>query len=128
MQPQPDYHIVNNNILSIAWSESEKRLGACLQDYSLCFWDSYDGFAFEKTFSTSLDQLQTQIFYVEYCTTWLSVDQDFNIHAWDLESESCSNFPRGVHKQRIIDFAELHQLKAIAMSSLDRQIVIWSVH
>ena len=55
VQPRSDYHIVNNNILSIAWSEQESRLGACLQDYSLCFWDSSDNFTFEKTFSTSLD-------------------------------------------------------------------------
>lgn len=65
---------------------------------------------------------------MEYCSTWISVDQDFNLHAWDLEDETCVDFPKGVHQQRVIDYAELHQIKQIALCSLDRKIVIWTVH
>jgi len=43
----PDLHVYEANIMGMAFSESERRLGTVNSDHSLSFWDSQDSFSFE---------------------------------------------------------------------------------
>ncbi len=104
----------------------ERRLGACLQDYSLAFWDQADNFAYEKTFSPHLELLQIFIKYVEFCTTWMTIDQRNNIYVWDIEKETCVQLPKR-HDERITDVCEITHLKLLAACSLDKKIIFWNL-
>lgn len=46
--PQKENPNLDNAILYFAYSNTEKRIGACLHDFKLCFWDHSDNFTFEK--------------------------------------------------------------------------------
>ena len=72
--PNKENHMIDTSILDFVYSKAEQRIGACLQDYSLSFWDQNDNFKFEKSFPSNLDSLSVFIFYVEFCTTWLTAD------------------------------------------------------
>jgi len=55
--PKKENHFVDTCILFFSYSKTENRLGACMQDYTLAFWDASDDFSFEKTISAHLDVL-----------------------------------------------------------------------
>ena len=42
-----DLHMYQADIIGIAFSESERRLGTVNTDHSLSFWDASDSFSFE---------------------------------------------------------------------------------
>eukprot|EP00347_Sterkiella_histriomuscorum_P004350 403360783 len=126
IKPKSENHIIDTGILFFTYSVQEKRLGACLQDYSLAFWDQADNFTFEKTFNPHLEVLQIYIKYVEYCTTWLTVDQRNQIYIWDIEKETAQQFPKR-HEERITDLCEITHLRLLAACSLDKKIIFWDV-
>jgi hypothetical protein len=88
ISPNKQNHILDTAILYFAYSNIEKRVGCCLQDYTLAFWDLSDDFKFEKTFSTDLDYLQVFIKYIDYCGQWITYDLKNVIFVWDIEMES----------------------------------------
>jgi WD40 repeat protein len=126
VKPKKENHIVDTAILYFAYSRIEKRIGACLQDYSLSFWDMSDNFTYEKTFSANLDVLQIFIVYIEYCTRWVTIDQKNCIYIWDIERESSRMLPKR-HDERISDMIELTHLKLVAACSLDKKIIFWDI-
>lgn len=73
-----DYnHTFDSHIMDYAWSNSEMRIGAIVQDYKISFWDFCDNFTLEKTFSTldKMRDLQRCIWYLEDSGQWLTTDQ-----------------------------------------------------
>lgn len=70
--------------------------------------------------------LQIYIKYIEYCTTWLTVDQRNNIYTWDIEKEQATALPKR-HEERITDVCEITHLRLLAACSLDKKIIFWDV-
>ncbi|CDW75100.1 rna recognition motif [Stylonychia lemnae] len=126
IKPKSENHIIDTGILFFTYSFLERRIGACLQDYSLAFWDQSDNFSFEKTFNAHLEVLQIFIKYVEYCTTWITVDQKNSIYVWDIEKESAIQLPKR-HEERITDICEITHLRLLAACSLDKKIIFWDL-
>lgn len=93
---------------------TKNRIGACLFDYRLSFWDQRDNYTFEKTFPTGLEHRQSFIIYAEFCTTWVTADTESNIQVWNLEKESCKILPKH-HTKPIVDMKEIPQYKVIAV-------------
>jgi WD40 repeat protein len=92
----------------------------------LAFWDHADDFNFEKSFSAHMDTLQIYIKYVDYCTTWVTIDQNNVIAVWDLEKERCEQLPKR-HEERITDVCEIVHIKLLAACSLDKKIILWDI-
>ncbi len=76
-------------ILSFSWSNTQKRLGACLKDFSLVFWDALDDFQYQKMFSIGgvTFDFQTEIWYIEFLDVWITTDRSCAINLWNLEEE-----------------------------------------
>ncbi len=119
-------HAQDTRILSIGWSEAEQRIGACIQDHSLSFWDWADNFEYEHSFSFQEQESYVGIWYVEYCKVWITLDADYVIHKWDIYQETSVKFPR-MHTQIITDLVEVPTLPAVLASGLDKRIVVWDV-
>ncbi|CDW80516.1 rna recognition motif [Stylonychia lemnae] len=119
-------HILDTAILYFGYSRSEKRIGACLQDYTLAFWDISDNFKFEKTFSTNLDVLNVFIKYIEFSGTWITYDQKNVIFVWDIERESSIKLPHR-NQEKIMDICEIPHLKLLAACSLDKKLVFYDI-
>ena len=126
LKPKAEHHILDTGILYFTYSVQEKRIGACLQDYSLAFWDQNDNFTFEKSFSAHLEVLQIFIKYVEYCTTWLTIDQKNVLYIWDIEKETAEALPKR-HEERITDVCEITHLRLLAACSLDKKVIFWDL-
>ncbi|CAI2359758.1 unnamed protein product [Moneuplotes crassus] len=117
---------IDNAVLHFAYSNYEKRIGACLFDHRLSFWDVRDNFNYEMTFHTRLEYRQNFILYAEFCTTWVTVDTESNIYTWNIENETCKKLPKQ-HTKPIIDMKEIPQYKVIAACSLDKLIILWDI-
>jgi WD40 repeat protein len=126
IEPNKSNHILDTAILSFAYSDTEQRIGCCLQDYTLAFWDAADQFKFEKTFSTDLENLQVFIKYIDYCGTWITHDLKNVIFVWDIEMESFQKLP-ALHEERIMDICAIPHLKNMAACSLDKKIVFYDL-
>ena len=74
LMPKKENHLIDTGILYFSYSKLEKRIGACLQDFTIAFWDLSDGFNFEKFFPGNVDVLQIFIRYIEYCGRWCTID------------------------------------------------------
>ena len=76
-------------ILSFAFSKRQYRIGAVLKDFSIKFWDHFNNFEYEKSISTtsSCQNLQTSIYFLEYFNTWITTDKTGTIHFWNLLEE-----------------------------------------
>ena len=46
LKMKSENHSDESILISIAWSETEQRIGACCQDFSLAFWDASDNFTY----------------------------------------------------------------------------------
>jgi WD40 repeat protein len=92
----------------------------------LSFWDIADNFNFEKNIKAISDVLHIYIKYVEYCTTWITVDHRNNIYSWDIEKETSLVFPKR-HEERVTDLCEITHLRMLAACSLDKKIIFWDV-
>lgn len=87
-------HKPDTTILDICINEGEKRvilllkqkIGACLQDYSLAFWEQGDGFKFEKTLNYTLTKLQTNIWHIGALKKWLTSDRSNTLRIWSMEN------------------------------------------
>jgi hypothetical protein len=76
-------------VLDFAFSNAESRLGAVMRDNTIGLWDTKDDFKLEMTMNT---KGHAQIFYVEFCQTWMTVDPFHVIHSWDLLYQNCEAF------------------------------------
>eukprot|EP01022_Parablepharisma_sp_SALTPOND_P013960 TRINITY_DN1875_c0_g1_i1.p1 TRINITY_DN1875_c0_g1~~TRINITY_DN1875_c0_g1_i1.p1 ORF type:complete len:1605 (-),score=125.67 TRINITY_DN1875_c0_g1_i1:9223-14037(-) len=119
-------HPQGSRIMSINWSEYEQRIGACMQDKSLSFWDWVDTFGYEHSFKHDPNYTYINIWYVEYCKTWITLDSNNVLHKWDIYQETSKKFPKG-HDQIITDLVEIPTLPAVIASSLDKRVIIWDV-
>lgn len=54
---KPKDHLIDSTILDFAVNNKEARIGACLRDYTLAFWELEDGFEFEKVIKSKLTNL-----------------------------------------------------------------------
>lgn len=122
----PELHYQDPRILSIAWSESEERIGASVQDRTLSFFDWKDQFTYEHVIKAKVDYSFTSIWFVEYCNAWIALDPDNVFHKWDIYQETQINFPK-VHQQVVTDFIEVLAIPAVIASSLDKKIVVWDM-
>lgn len=119
-------HQQDSRILSINWSEGEQRVGACIQDKSLSFWDWSDNLSYEHSFKHSAEYTFINIWYIEYAKIWLTLDSTNILHKWDIYQETSKKFPKA-HEQIITDLIEIPTLPAVVASSLDKKIVVWSM-
>lgn len=110
-------------IISIYYSQYEKRIGSVNNDYSLSFWEDKDHFTFENSLFYNYDYLHNQIFFLEQEKVWMTVDLGNGIHVWDIMTETTKMFPR-VHMETIICIKEIMFLKLVAISSIDK-LVLW---
>lgn len=76
-------------ILSFAFSKRQYRVGAVLKDFSLKFWDHFNNFEYEKSISTTsiCQNLQTNIYFLEYFNRWITTDKTGTIYFWNLLEE-----------------------------------------
>lgn len=79
-------HVNETKIIDIAYSESEKRLGAINTDYTMTFWDYIDGFNYESDFLP--EQEHEQIYYLEKSREWMTVDRNHQVFIWDIATQS----------------------------------------
>ena len=80
-------------IMGFAWSEKHQRIGACLKDFTMSFWDASDMFKFEKQFLISsnpkIKDFQSKLWYIDYLEKWLTTDITTNrLYSWDIEKET----------------------------------------
>jgi hypothetical protein len=61
-----------------------------LKELSLIFWDSGDNFSYEKKISIShaVNEHQSQIWFLDYMSIWVTADHQFSVYGWDIEKES----------------------------------------
>jgi len=68
-----------------------------MKDFTMSFWDSQDilkkpsQVMFEKHFliSTSVNDFQSKIWFIDYLNTWITTDKSTNdLYSWDIEEES----------------------------------------
>jgi len=126
VKANPLNHPKGSKIFSIGWSDSEQRIGACIQGKSLSFWDWCDGFEYEHNFYHNANHAYLKIHYVEYCNTWITFDSNNIIHKWDIYKETSIKLPK-VHEQAIIEVLEVPTFPALLASSLDKRIVAWDI-
>ena len=119
-------HLQSAQILSVAWSNSEKRIGACLQDKSISFWDYKESFDYEHLFYKNDKVVYNNIWFVEYCKTWITSDLKNFLYKWDMNKGIPIKFPK-VHEQLITCLREISSISSIAVSSLDKKIVLWNL-
>lgn len=115
-------------ILSFSWSNTQKRLGACLKDFSLVFWDSADDFEYQKMFSTGgvTYDFQTEIWYIEFLDAWITTDRSYVLNIWNLEEERVRQQIKSKSiRNQIIDVIEIKFMKLCAVGSLDKTVTIW---
>lgn len=105
----------------------ENRIGCTNNDYSISFWDFSDKFKYEKSFHYNSEDLQDQIYYIGFCSKWLTVDQTYKIWFFDVENHTKSETLPGLHKENIIDVCEIAQYRLVAVSSLDKQLLFWNL-
>jgi hypothetical protein len=77
-------HSNDAKIVAFTYSHKEQRIGAANNDYSVTFWDFADNFKYEKSFHYDSENLRDQIYYIEFCSKWLTVDQTHKIHVFDI--------------------------------------------
>ena len=93
IQPRIDQKEVRETIImGFAWSEQQRRIGCCMKDFTMSFWDEADGFKLEKHFLTStqseVSDFQSKIWFVDYLNTWITTDLSTNnLYSWDIEKE-----------------------------------------
>ena len=95
-------------------------------DYTMSFWDTSDNFNFEKTILNKSTNLHTQIYYINYWSYWLTVDDDWYIHVWNLTDDTYETLPRKNIKN-VLDVWEVIQMKLTAISWLDKEIMLWNI-
>ena len=66
IETDKDSHVYELNILGMAFSQAEGRLGSVNTDYTLSFWDTSDNFSFEKTIPNKTNNLHIQIYFINY--------------------------------------------------------------
>jgi hypothetical protein len=79
-------HSSDARIVAFTYSHKEKRIGATNNDYTITFWDFSDNFKYEKSYNYDSENLRDQIYYIEFCSRWLTVDQTHKIHIIDIEN------------------------------------------
>ena len=124
--PRKDLHTFDTFMMSFDWSDSEMRIGAVLQDYTMSFWDYSDDFTFEKCFKTvhCIQHLQSRIWYLEF-GYWVTSDKTHVLNEWDIYSERCKPWPKR-HSEQIVSLLELPRMR-LASSALDKTIVLWDM-
>lgn len=75
-------------IINFAFSHKSLRLGACLKNYTLSFWDAGENFQFEKVVNTSFlsPDYQNNIWFIDFMNAWATADKKGKLHVWDLLS------------------------------------------
>lgn len=120
-------HLPDTRMVSFCYSHKENRVGVTNNDYSLSFWDFSDNFKYEKSFHYSTESLQDQIYYIEFWSKWLTVDQSYKIWFFDIENHSKIETLPALHTENIIDVWEIPQYRLVAVSSLDKQLLFWNL-
>ncbi|EGR31827.1 hypothetical protein IMG5_101410 [Ichthyophthirius multifiliis] len=120
----------NDIILYFAYSQIEQRIGACLQNLCLQFWDCRGDYKFSKIFDIHklVNVVQNKIFYIESFKIWITTDSLYHINVWNIEKEVLSfqlNNNKKVIEGEIIDIIDIIHLKLIGVASLDKKISIW---
>lgn len=87
-------HYYDLNIIDMAYSHSEGRIGTVNTDYTISFWDTQDNFTFEKVILNPKTDLHIQIYYIHYCNYWITVDEKFYIHIWDITEDTEETLPK----------------------------------
>lgn len=66
-----------------------EKIGACLKDCSLTFWEKNDDFVFSKQFSILqyTEDYSTEIWYLEQSRKWITTNVKNNIYSWNLLDE-----------------------------------------
>jgi WD40 repeat protein len=107
-------------------NNKEGRIGACLRDYTLCFWEIEDGFKFQKVIKSSLPNLQIKIWSIEQAGKWITTDKQNYLHVWELEKEEPTTLER-LHKEKIMEVIEIAKINAFVVSSLDKKLIVWDI-
>ena len=116
--------VKDSKILWVDWSSKEHRVGACLHDKTLVFWDWKDGY--EHSFSYN-GNVHTHIWYINYCNIWITLDSTYTFYKWDIYNETAKKFP-SIHTQAITSLLEIESLSVVVVSSLDKRVVLWEVN
>ena len=117
-------------ILEFAWSEKQNRVGCCLKDYSLSFWDAADQFEAEKNFNVSSFTIdyQTNIWYIEFLNCWMTTDRSNIINIWNIESETLDyHITNPIISMGIIDIVPIPYIKLVVVAALDRKLTVWDL-
>lgn len=115
-------------ILGFAWSEKQNRIGCCLKDYSLSFWDATDQFEDEKNFNVSSFAVdyQINIWYIEFLNCWMTTDRSNIINVWNIESEILDyHIGNPIISEGIIDIIPIPYIKLVVVASLNRKLTVW---
>ena len=104
-------------VLSIAFSEREERLGAILKDYSISFWDTCDGYSFEKSIPTSryCQELHSNIWYLEFFQLWVTADPTGTLYLWNLGEEAPDRTLKCRHQSKVNDICEIPSIGVVAV-------------
>jgi len=111
-------------IIHFAWSSSQQRLAACLQDFSLSYWEAADEFTREKTFFTNCIQLR--IIFLENLNKWITVNQTNQLIKWNWDKSSGEAL-KFKTKSKVSDIIEIKCLQLIAISSFDKKVTLWDL-
>ena len=101
-----------------------------LKDFSICFWEASDNFKFEKALWINLIQVdyQTNIWFIDFLTTWVTTGQHNCLYAWDLETECVKyKIEHPKIKRNIVDVVALPNMRLVAIASLDKHVTIWDM-
>jgi hypothetical protein len=104
-------------ILSFAFSKRQYRIGAVLKDFSLKFWDHFNDFEYEKSISTTslCQNLQTNIYFLEYFNTWITTDKTGTLYLWNLLEEKPDKHMKCKYSTGINDICEIPSLNVIVV-------------
>ncbi|EGR34417.1 RNA recognition motif protein, putative [Ichthyophthirius multifiliis] len=116
-------------IMAFAYSEQQQRIGACLKDVSLAFWDKQGDFQSQKNFSISnfTTEYQINIWYLPSYKYWITTDKQNCINIWDIDNEKLYQQlkPQNI-QDTIINIIEISHLRLVAVGSSDKKITIWN--
>ena len=123
--PTSNKHIIQPVlILGFSWSEKEERLGAVLQDFTISFWEGKGKFAKEETFFAK--EMQTRIWYLNYCGKWVTTNTKNQVLVWDIKHQTSNQLSRNA-STKISDICEIANFKLVAVASFDKKITLWDL-
>ncbi len=101
-----------------------------MKDCRLVFWDAKDNFESEKAFPVVeyLSDYQSQIWYIEFLSYWITTDRSNQLHVWSIAEESLlDSIGANIISSPILDIAPIEILKLVAIACQDKTISFWDL-